>query len=76
MTKEKQLEKERELLLFLQTQSLIMLVRLKNSGEHKQVDFDRAKEMIGRIFYNELDYFDRETDDYYQLYIDYYYKRI
>jgi hypothetical protein len=74
MTKKQQLEKERELLETLQEQSLKMLERLKNSGEHKYIDFHRAKDVIGRIFHNELDYFDRETDDYYELYIDYYYK--
>ncbi len=74
MTKKQQLEKERELLETLQEQSLKMLERLKNNGEHKYIDFQRAKDVIGRIFNNELDYFDRETDDYYELYIDYYYK--
>ena len=51
-----------------------MLERLKNNGEHNNIDFNRAKDVIGRIFNNELDYFDRETDDYYNLYINYYYK--
>jgi hypothetical protein len=51
-----------------------MLERLKNNGEHKYIDFHRAKDVIGRIFNNELDYFDIETDDYYNLYINYYYK--
>lgn len=74
MTKKQQLEKERELLETLQEQSLKMLERLKNNGEHKHIDFHRAKDVIGRIFHNELDYFDRETDDYYEMYINYYYK--
>jgi hypothetical protein len=51
-----------------------MLERLKNNGEHNHIDFHRAKDVIGRIFNNELDYFDRETDDYYEMYINYYYK--
>ena len=74
MTKIQQLEKERHLLETLQVQSLNMLERLKNNGEHNNIDFNRAKDVIGRIFNNELDYFDRETDDYYKLYINYYYK--
>jgi hypothetical protein len=74
MTKKLQLEKERELLETLQEQSLKMLERLKNNGEHKHIDLHRAKDVIGRIFHNELDYFDRETDDYYEMYINYYYK--
>lgn len=74
MTKIKQLEKERLLLETLQEKSLNMLERLKNNGEHNNIDFHRAKDVIGRIFNNELDYFDRETDDYYNLYINYYYK--
>jgi hypothetical protein len=74
MTKEEQIEKERELLETLREQSLIMLERLKNNGNHPHIDFQRAKEVIGRIFFNELDYINRETDDYYELYMDYYFK--
>ena len=74
MTKIQQLEKERLFLETLQEQSLNMLERLKNNVEHNNIDFHRAKDVIGRIFNNELDYFDRETDDYYNLYINYYYK--
>ena len=74
MTKIQQLEKERHLLETLQEQSLNRLERLKNNGEHNNIDFHRAKDVIGRIINNELDYFDRETDDYYNLYINYYYK--
>ena len=74
MTKIQQLEKERLLLETLQEQSLNRLERLKNNGEHNNIDFHRAKDVIGRIFNNELDYFDRETDDYYNLYINYYNK--
>jgi len=74
MIKIQQLEKERHLLETLQVQSLNMLERLKNNSEHNHIDFHRAKDVIGRIFKNELDYFDRETDDYYELYINYYYK--
>ena len=74
MTKIQQLEKERHLLETLQEQSLNMLERLKKNSEHNNIDFHRAKDVIGRIFNNELDYFDRETDDYYNLYINYYYK--
>jgi hypothetical protein len=74
MTKIQQLEKERHLLETLQEQSLIMLERLKNNGDNNNIDFHRAKDVIGRIFNNELDYFDRETDDYYNIYINYYYK--
>ena len=74
MTKIQQLEKERHLLETLQEQSLNRLEHLKNNGEHNNIDFHRAKDVIGRIFNNELDYFDRETDDYYNLYINYYYK--
>ena len=74
MTKEQQLEKERELLEILEEESLKMLVRLKNNGQHTQIDFQRAKEVIGRIFHNEIDYLDRDADDYYDLYMDYYFK--
>ena len=73
MNKKQQLEKERELLALFQEQSLKMLERLKNNKEHDNLDFQRAKEIIGRIFHNELDYLDREADDYYELYIEYYY---
>ena len=74
MTKEQLLEKERELLVILEEESLKMLVRLKNNGQHTQIDFQRAKDVIGRIFHNELDYLDRDADDYYDLYMDYYFK--
>lgn len=74
MTKEQHIEKERELLEILQDQSLKMLERLKNNGQHPQIDYQRAKEIIGRIFYNELDYLERDADDYYDLYMDYYFK--
>ena len=74
MTKIQQLEKERLFLETLQEQSLNRLERLKNNVEHNNIDFNRAKDLIGRIFNNELDYFDRETEDYYNLYINYYYK--
>ncbi len=74
MTKIQQLEKERLFLETIQEQSLNMLERLKNNGKHNNIDFHRAKDLIGIIFNNELDYFDRETDDYYNLYINYYYK--
>ena len=74
MTKEQQLKKERELLEILEEQSQKMLERLKNNGLHPQIDFQRAKEVIGRIFYNELDCLERDADDYYDLYMDYYFK--
>ena len=74
MTKEQQLEKERELLVILEGETQKMLVRLKNNGQHSTIDFQRAKEVIGRIFHNELDYLHRDADDYYELYIEYYYK--
>lgn len=74
MTKEQQLEKERELLEILEEESLKMLVRLKNNGQHTQIDFQRAKEVIGRIFHNEIDYLDKDADDYYELYMNYYFK--
>jgi hypothetical protein len=73
-TKEQQLEKERELLEILEEQSQKMLERLKNNGDYPQIDYQRAKEVIGRIFHNELDYLDRDADDYYDLYMDYYFK--
>jgi hypothetical protein len=47
---------------------------MMNFLEFKKLRSARAKDVIGRIFNNELDYFDRETDDYYELYINYYYK--
>ena len=74
MTKEQLLEKERELLEILEEESLKMLVRLKNNGQHTQIDFQRAKDVFGRIFHNEIDYLDRDPDDYYDLYMDYYFK--
>jgi len=55
MTKEQHLEKERELLVILKEESQMMLVRLKNNGQHPNIDFLRAKDIIGRIFHNELD---------------------
>ncbi len=70
MTKEQHLEKERELLVILEEESQKMLVRLKNNGQHGAIDFQRAKEVIGRIFHNELDYLHRDADDYYELYIE------
>jgi hypothetical protein len=75
MTKDEQIEKETELLETLEEESLKMLERLKNNGNHPQLDFQRAKEVIGRIFFNELDYLNREADEYYELYMDYYYKK-
>ena len=75
MTKDEQIEKETELLETLEEESLKMLERLKNNGQHPNIDFQRAKEVIGRIFFNELDYLNREADEYYELYMDYYYKK-
>lgn len=74
LTKEEQIEKEKELLETLKEESLKMLDRLKNNGDHPHLDFQRAKEVIGRIFFNEMDYLNRDSDDYYGLYMDYYFK--
>ncbi len=75
MTKDEQIVKETKLLETLEEESLKMLERLKNNGQHPNIDFQRAKEVICRIFFNELDYLNREADEYYDLYMDYYYKR-
>ena len=75
MTKKQQLEKERELLVTLQEHSLKMFERLKNNKEHEHLDFERAKYIISRLFHNELDYLDREADDYYELYVENYYNQ-
>ena len=74
MTKDEQIEKETELLKMLEEESQKMLIRLKNNSQYPQIDYQRAKEVIGRIFHNELDYLDRDSDDYYDLYMDYYFK--
>lgn len=74
MTKDEQIEKETELLKMLEEESQKMLIRLKNNGQYPHIDFRRAKEVIGRIFFNELDYLNRDADDYYDLYMDYYFK--
>lgn len=74
MTKKELLHTEKQMLEELQDQALRMLERLKNSNEKPEFDFDRAKHLVGRIFHNELDYLSREPDDYYELYMDYYFK--
>jgi hypothetical protein len=74
MTKEQLLEKEEIMLIELKDQTLKMLERVKNNNEKPDFDFERAKHVIGRIFHNELDYLTREPDDYYELYMDYYFK--
>ena len=70
MTKEQQLEKERELLEVLEEQSLKMLTQLKNNGQHPQIDFQRAKEIIETIFFGELEHLNRNRDDYYDIYLE------
>jgi hypothetical protein len=74
MTKEQLIERERRLLEELRDQVLRMLERVKNNNEKQDFDFERAKHVIGRIFHNELDYLTREPNDYYELYMDYYFK--
>jgi hypothetical protein len=74
MTKAQLLEKEDIMLIELKDQTLKMLERVKNNNEKPDFDFERAKHVIGRIFHNELDYLTREPDDYYELYMDYYFK--
>ena len=70
MTKEQQLKKERELLEVLEEQSLKMLVQLKNNGQHPEIDFQRAKKIIETIYFGELDYLNRNSDDYYDTYLE------
>jgi hypothetical protein len=69
MTKEQQLEKESDLLELLKEESLEMLVQLQNKGLHSQIDFQRAEEIIERIFLGELDYLNRNSDDYFDTYL-------
>jgi hypothetical protein len=70
MTKEQQLEKERELLEMLEEQSLKMLIQLNNNGQHPEIDFQRAKEIIETIYFGELEYLNRNSDDYYDTYLE------
>ena len=65
--------KEEKLLIELREQSLRMLEKLKANNQNPDFDFDRARYVIQRIFHNELDYLNREPDDYYELYMDTYY---
>ena len=67
------LKKEEQLLIELREQSLRMLEKLKANNQKPDFDFDRARYVIHRIFHNELDYLNREPDDYYELYMDTYY---
>jgi hypothetical protein len=67
------LKKEEQLLIDLREQSLRMLEKLKANNQNPDFDFDRARYVIQRIFHNELDYLNREPDDYYELYMDTYY---
>jgi hypothetical protein len=70
MTKERQLEKERELLEFLEEQSLKMLIQLNTNGQHPEIDFKRANEIIETIYFGELEYLNRNRDDYYDTYFE------
>jgi hypothetical protein len=67
------LKKEEQLLIELREQSLRMLEKLKANNQNPDFDFERAHYVIQRIFHNELDYLNREPDDYYELYMDIYY---
>ena len=67
------LKKEEQLLIDLREQSLRMLEKLKANNQNPDFDFERAYYVIQRIFHNELDYLNREPDDYYELYMDAYY---
>jgi hypothetical protein len=71
--KETHLANESVLLNILEVESLKMLERLKNNSLLDQVQFERTKEIIKRIYYNEKDYLEKEPDDYYDLYMEYYY---
>ncbi len=67
------LKKEEQILTDLREQSLRMLERLHASKEKPDFDFERARYVILRLFHNELDYLNREPNDYYDLYMDIYY---
>ena len=67
------LKKDEQILIELREQSLRMLERLQASKEKPDFDFERARYVILRLFHNELDYLNREPNDYYDLYMDIYY---
>ena len=70
MKRVEMIEKEEQLLEELKDLSLRMLERVKKSNEKPGFDFKKAREVIERMFYNELDYLIRESDDYYELYLE------
>lgn len=70
MKRDEVIEKEEQLLEELRDLSLRMLERVKKSNEKPDLDFKKAREVIERLFYNELDYLIRESDDYYELYLE------
>lgn len=70
MKREDAIGKEEQLLEELRDLSLRMLERVKKSNEKPGFDFAKAKEVIERMFFNEMDYLIRESDDYYELYLD------
>ena len=65
---------ELKLLIILEEESLKMLIKLQNNNQIDKVQFERAREIVKRIYYNEKDYLEKEPEDYYELYMDYYYK--
>ncbi len=65
---------ELKLLNILEEESLKILIRLQNNNQIDKVQFERAREIVKRIYYNEKDYMEKEPEDYYELYMDYYFK--
>ena len=65
---------ELKLLNILEEESLKMLLKLQNNNQIDKVQFERSREIVKRIYYNEKDYMEKEPEDYYELYMEYYFK--
>jgi hypothetical protein len=73
--KQELLQQEKSIILILRTETQIMLDMLQLSCKFPGMDYNRAKELVARIFDNELDYLMREPSYYYELYFEEYHKQ-
>lgn len=55
---------ELKLLNILEEESLKMLLKLQNNNQIDKVQFERSREIVKRIYYNEKDYMEKEPEDY------------
>lgn len=70
MKKKQQLKIDEVLIEELRDLTLGILEHLKVRNQKPDFDFERAEEIINRIFHNELDYLATEPDNYFEIYLN------